>query len=128
MMKSLDNATSHTDKRNEVRLGLGLPKQKCNIDLNSALAILLQQKGLCAYSGRPMVYGTKKDWACSMERIDIKLGYTSDNICFICAEFNGTDHSEGREGVESGGWSRDKFLEFTTYLRVHGLPAYMDMW
>jgi hypothetical protein len=47
-----------------------------------------------------------------LERKDIKLGYTKDNCCLICLEFNVGDWSilknnyDERKG--SSGWSKEK--------------------
>jgi hypothetical protein len=59
------------------------------------IAMFERQGGLCAYSGIPMTFGayTDKWWTCSPERIDATKGYSVDNVCLICFEFNTPDRS-----------------------------------
>lgn len=48
----------------------------------------------------------------SLERKDTQIGYTKENCCLICIEFNTTDWSilkcenDDREG--SSGWNKEK--------------------
>lgn len=87
-----------------------------DITFEDLVEILKKQKGMCEYSGIKMNYGSIKDhnWIASLERKNPKKGYTKDNVCFICAEFNTFDntsiikHSNGG----SAGWSEDKFMYF----------------
>lgn len=72
------------------------------------------QGGLCAYSGIPMTFGSYKEnwWTCSPERLDMSKGYTKDNVCLICFEFNTADRtanaSDSKTVQGSCAWSRDK--------------------
>lgn len=76
------------------------------------------QGGLCAYSGLPMNIGStlQHDWVASPERVDTTKGYTKDNVCFICYEFNTPVHqSSVRDAASVTGspaWSKHKFDEF----------------
>jgi hypothetical protein len=74
------------------------------------LNIYLQQFGRCAYSNRPLtLHG---DYMMSLERINTSVGYTKDNCCLICVEFNTADWSiskcseDNRSG--SSGWNKEK--------------------
>ena len=48
----------------------------------------------------------------SIERKDTKIGYTKDNCCLICIEFNTTDRSiikcDDDDRVGSSGWNKEK--------------------
>lgn len=78
--------------------------------------ILRQQRGRCAYSNIKLNYGSifDKDWVASLERINPRLGYIKDNVCLICAEFNGVDHTKNIKYSNggSGYWSKEKFNFF----------------
>lgn len=74
------------------------------------LEIYINQNGRCAYSNK--ILSLSDDWMMSLERKDIKIGYTKENCCLICIEFNVGDWSilkndyDEREG--SSGWSKEK--------------------
>ena len=94
---------------------------KIDITFKDLSTLLRNQYGRCAYSNIKMNYGSKdeKDWVCSLERIDVTRGYVKDNICLICAEFNGTDTTarlkyKGNGG--SGGWNKEKFNFFLSHI------------
>lgn len=74
--------------------------------------IIDEQGGLCSYSGIPMTYGSYLDkwWTCSPERKDVDSGYTKENVCFICYEFNTSVilNKAIPESTESSGWSKAK--------------------
>jgi hypothetical protein len=55
------------------------------------------------------------NWKVSLERKDVRLGYSVSNVCLVCKRFNAIDHTViAKEAVEgSGGWSRKKFLRFS---------------
>ena len=60
----------------------------------------------------------------SLERKDTAIGYTKENCCLICIEFNSTDLSirkcddDDREGF--GGWNKEKLkLVVDNYLLEH---------
>jgi len=82
-----------------------------------------QQKGLCAVSGIPMQFGSymENSWTVSLERINTRLGYTDENTCLICLEFNSTNNDvmkckKGEEIIDDGegnaGWTSKKFKIF----------------
>jgi hypothetical protein len=87
-----------------------------NITYADLVILLRNQHGKCAYSGIKLNYGPsrEKDWVASLERIDSKRGYEKNNICLVCAEFNGIDHSAVAKYSNggSGGWSKEKFNFF----------------
>jgi hypothetical protein len=74
------------------------------------LDIYLQQFGRCAYSNK--LLELCGEYMMSLERKDINVGYTKENCCLICIEFNTTDWSiakceyDDREG--SSGWNKEK--------------------
>jgi hypothetical protein len=74
------------------------------------LDIYLQQCGRCAYSNK--LLELCGEYMMSLERKDTKIGYTKENCCLICIEFNTTDWSiakcddDDREG--SSGWNKEK--------------------
>lgn len=96
-----------------------------DITFEILVELLRSQRGRCAYSNIKLNYGhaTRKDWVASLERIDPGKGYTKDNICLVCAEFNGTDcttnikYSNGG----SGNWSKEKFSFFLSHLKNQSL-------
>jgi hypothetical protein len=88
--------------------------RRCAVEINTEFLIGMYnaQKGLCAHSGLPMQFGSylETEWAMSLERRDTEVGYTPDNVCLICAEFNTCDQSfkTGKE-LGSAGSPRLKF-------------------
>ena len=74
------------------------------------LEIYLQQYGRCAYSNKLLTLC--EDYMMSLERKNTSVGYTKENCCLICIEFNTTDWSiakcdeDEREG--SSGWNKEK--------------------
>ena len=89
-----------------------LKGRQCNIDASHLLDLVLEQGGLCAYSGTPMeLFRPNSHWRASIERIDTSQGYVKGNCCVIAAEFNsavrcGTDPHSG-----SAQWSKQKVQE-----------------
>ena len=77
------------------------------------VGILKAQGGMCAYS-RVAMSPEMGDWKVSLERKDVRLGYSANNVCLVCQRFNSIDSSAKAKGaVEgSGGWSREKFLRY----------------
>jgi hypothetical protein len=84
-----------------------------DLTFDELVNIYRSQKGLCAYSGLPLKFGnsTEINWKMSLERIDTKLGYTKDNVCLICYEYNTGDkrilYNDDSDG--SCAWSAEKF-------------------
>jgi hypothetical protein len=91
-----------------------------DIDLNFLIKLYKEQKGLCAYSGLPLQFGSylDKNWVASLERIDVTKGYTKDNVCLICLEFNSADRTI-MTGPEYGcaGWNALKFQYFLAHVK-----------
>ena len=131
----LSHAKHHTiDRKNTIsRNSNPNLKDEFNLTFGDALDILKRQRGLCYYSGIKMNYGSilDKNWVASLERIDATkgynpkgaiqgstapAGYTKDNVCFICYEFNTTDNTANfrysKDKIGSGNWSQNKFLYF----------------
>ena len=116
----ISHARCHTrDRKNTTsRKNNATLKDEFNLSFEDAITILKKQAGLCYYSNIKMNYGSilDKNWVASLERIDATKGYTKDNVCFVCYEFNTTDnranfrYDHGRTG--SGNWSQNKFLYF----------------
>lgn len=86
----------------------------CELKINDLIEIFDNQGGLCYYTGIPMTFGSYKEkwWTMSPERKDVNKGYTKDNICFICYEFNTGDRTPLAKNVGElcgcSGWSREK--------------------
>ncbi len=79
------------------------------------------QGGRCAYSRMPLTFGNR-DWACSLERQDVNIGYIRDNVLLICSEFQALDnsvkHKNPEDDVSSYGWTHQKFLTFIASARI----------
>jgi len=114
----LKSARSNTVKRAK----MSVYKNRVNvvdIKLEDLIDIYKRQNGLCAYSGLPLMFGNSKEinWKISLERKNTLLGYTKDNVCLICYEFNTGDktvlYNDDSEG--SCGWSVEKFQVMMTY-------------
>jgi hypothetical protein len=90
------------------------------LDLPFLIDIYNKQFGVCAYSGIPMHFGVchKNNWVASLERLDVSKGYTRDNVCLICVEFNGPDHTM-ITGSDYGcaGWNPLKFQYFLAHVQ-----------
>jgi len=105
----ISGSKSGIDKRNKSK------NRKQNqlthtLTFEELLEIYIKQNGRCAYSNK--ILSLSDDWIMSLERKDIKLGYTKENCCLICIEFNVGDWSilkndyDERQG--SSGWSKEK--------------------
>jgi len=109
----IHNAKNHIKNINKTR-----KENECdfNITYDDLLEQLKKQKGLCYYSSIKMEYGkaSRKDFVMSLERIDSLKGYVKDNICLICREFNGSDHTANNKNgfTGSGAWTKEKFQVF----------------
>lgn len=91
-----------------------------DVDLSFLIQLYKEQKGLCAYSGLPLKFGSylENNWTTSLERIDVTKGYTKDNVCLVCIEFNGPDRTI-MTGPEYGcaGWNALKFQYFLAHVQ-----------
>lgn len=110
----LAHAKSYSKKRNNVQNRT--TDNTFDITFEDLVVILRNQLGRCAYSNIKLNYGStlEKCWVASLERIDPTKGYVRDNICIICCEFNGPDHTAHikHSNGGSGGWSTEKFKLF----------------
>ncbi len=83
-----------------------------NLSISEMYATLIRQGGLCYYSGVPMS-PAKGNYRISIERVNVKLNYSFDNVVFCCQEFNSIDltrvASDDAEGC--GGWSKEKYQQ-----------------
>ncbi|OLQ14084.1 hypothetical protein AK812_SmicGene1814 [Symbiodinium microadriaticum] len=80
-----------------------------NIDANHLLDLVLEQGGLCAYSGIPMeMLRPNSHWRISVERIDTSQGYLKGNCCLIAAEFNSSVSRKADPHSGSAQWSKQK--------------------
>ena len=91
------------------------------LDFEFMVELFEKQKGLCAYSGLPLQFGKHVDvnWIISLERIDVYKGYTKDNVCYICLEFNSTDNStrQKHKSETTTNWSKEKFQHIVKTIR-----------
>lgn len=116
LYRTLYHAREHTLMRNNKNR----EKTDCTLMYEDLVELLVSQRGKCFYSGIEMTYGMAKtdDWVISLERINPTGGYSKDNICFVCAEFNGMDHTAKSKYFNggSGAWSKSKFNMFESIL------------
>lgn len=105
----ISGSKSGIERRNKSKWRLNKPLIH-TLTIEELLDIYLQQIGRCAYSNRPLELCG--EYMVSLERKDTKIGYTKENCCLICIEFNTTDWSiskcdnDDREG--SSGWNKEK--------------------
>ncbi|CAE7514651.1 pmpB [Symbiodinium sp. CCMP2456] len=89
--------------------------RQSNIDANYLLDLVLEQGGLCAYSGIPMeLLIPNSHWRVSIERINTRHGYLKGNCCLIAAEFNTAVRKmcdEAGAATGSAQWSKQKVQE-----------------
>lgn len=94
-----------------------------DLDIDDLIRIWEKQKGLCAYSGIKMTFGSHHDrwWTCSVERRNVMIGYTIDNTSLICYEFNTCDNTAKAKDAHSvtgtTSWTRDKIA----FIKCHEL-------
>jgi hypothetical protein len=99
IQKLWKNAKSNSKKR----------KMLCELSLQQMKEILINQGGLCYYSGVPMRREIG-NFKISVERLNTKLSYTMENTVFCCQEFNSQDTSRiDVDAFGSGGWSKEKY-------------------
>lgn len=122
---SLKSHIAHmlNNTKNSTKIRLKNPNKKVDythdIDIEFIIKLYNDQKGLCAYSGIPLrlINPSTGNWAASVERKNPLKGYTRDNVCLICREFNSADNSAKQTTLESGtsGWTPEKFQLFLGY-------------
>lgn len=102
------------------KINIETERSKHDVDFQFLIQLYKEQKGLCAYSGLPLKFGSylENDWTTSLERIDVTKGYTKDNVCLVCIEFNGPDRTI-MTGSEYGcaGWNALKFQYFLAHVQ-----------
>jgi hypothetical protein len=105
-----------SDLRRSTRI-LNLPPISINADY--LLNIFHQQKGLCFYTGRPMLYGYRKGKqlpnSLSVDRVDPQKGYVIGNIV-LC--INDANTSKGARNL----------LEFIDYVTIlyNNIPNWLN--
>jgi hypothetical protein len=113
----LKDARNNNKKKSSVR------KYDFDIDLEYLIELYNNQLGLCAYSGIPLRFGLsyETNWTISLERLDPLKGYTKENVCLICYEFNTCDQTSKSKTSVSGScaWSKDKIDLFMTSIFIH---------
>lgn len=94
-----------------VRRDRGRTEQVCEITFEDIVDMFREQRGLCFYSGKRGA--SSGQWQMSLERRDVRLGYTRANCCLILAILQSTDHTAQlhSERAGNGGWSKEKFEE-----------------
>jgi len=83
-------------RKNKGRIDAGI----ITIDHEYLISLFDEQKGLCYYSGLPLVCAPLSNWQCSVERLDNSKGYIPGNIKLICLEFN----------IGYGQWSKENIM------------------
>ena len=89
--------------------------RQSDVHADLLLDLVLEQGGLCAYSGVPIeLMKPHSHWRASVERIDNRHGYIKGNCCLVAAEFNSAVHkiceAEG-SSLGSAQWSKQKVQE-----------------
>lgn len=121
----LSSARARTRKRNSNE---GRCKTTFDITKVDLIALLQSQRGKCAYSGKNLTFNGELPFHISLERKDVNIGYTKDNIVFICEELNTFDQSalQGLHNQEKRGnsaWSLDKFVTFRNEVNLAKLTV-----
>jgi hypothetical protein len=75
------------------------------IDVDFLLLLWEKQQGICAISSFPMRYPGGSLFSVTVDRIDPKLGYTTDNVQLVC---EGINFAKNR-------YSNEEFLEFWNF-------------
>jgi hypothetical protein len=86
------------------------------VDLEHIVELFVQQEGRCFYSRAPLSV-EEGPFRCSLERINVGLGYVKGNVVIICAMLNSID----RHG--DTGWSREKFLHMQKHFQAHDVAS-----
>lgn len=85
-------------------------RKKCTLTLYELFEIYLEQKGLCYISFRKLQLNG--NYQMSLERKNQKLGYTKDNCCLICIEFNVGEwdifNKSNNITQKTSGWNKEK--------------------
>ena len=106
-LRGWSNSVARSARRRDKKKG-----RQSSIDADHLLDLVLEQEGLCAYSGIPMeLLKPNSHWRVSIERIDTQHGYLQGNCCLIAAEFNSAVYNRCHEAGTSCGsaqWSKQK--------------------
>lgn len=85
-------------------------RKKCTLTMDELFEIYLEQKGLCYYSFIKLQ--KNGDYQMSLERKNQNLGYTKDNCCLICLEFNVGEwdifNKSNNATEKTSGWNKEK--------------------
>lgn len=85
-------------------------RKLCTLTLYELFEIYLEQKGLCYVSFRKLQFNG--DYQMSIERKNQNLGYTKDNCCLICLEFNVGEwdlfNKSNNITEKTSGWNKEK--------------------
>eukprot|EP00397_Hematodinium_sp_SG-2012_P044403 GEMP01049589.1.p1 GENE.GEMP01049589.1~~GEMP01049589.1.p1 ORF type:complete len:494 (+),score=35.27 GEMP01049589.1:55-1536(+) len=81
-----------------------------DLSVDDLLELWEKQQGRCAYSEVVLNSRRYTPWRLSLERCNNTLGYTRENIVFVCGEFNTMDQSVRASGNVQGSskWFRCK--------------------
>ena len=105
----INSSKTSIKKKNKSKYRLKTPLIH-TLTFEELLNIYLYQNGRCKYSNFPM--NLNGEYMMSLERIDTQIGYTKENCCLICLEFNTSTwscaKSEEDERIGSSGWSKEK--------------------
>jgi hypothetical protein len=102
LLRSAKCSSSH-------RAAKGRVDMEFELDLVDMVNMYIAQRGVCAYSG--IVLTLRGDWRVSIERINVRRGYSADNVCLVVLEMNCIDRSSTcTDETTEGGWSREKYL------------------
>jgi hypothetical protein len=110
LIKSARGTTAHRKRKQSQAIKVDM---SMTLTFEQLLEQYKKQQGMCAYSGIQMRIPNNSEWMMSLERINVKLGYTTENIVLICREFNTCDISalSLKTPVGSCAWSKAK-IEF----------------
>tara|TARA_B110001450_G_scaffold250269_1_gene268694 strand:+ start:707 stop:2557 length:1851 start_codon:yes stop_codon:yes gene_type:complete len=87
-------------------------RKTCTLTFDELCEIYLEQQGLCNYSNKKLELN--HDYRMSLERKNNKLGYTKDNCCLICLEFNVGEWEVSKSKksttitTKTSGWNKEK--------------------
>ena len=78
------------------------------------------QVGKCTLTAVPQAFAAGEEFAASPMRIDVKRGFTLDNVTFVAAEFNTTRNLRRaavfKDNDDDSGWTPAKIQEWLSWL------------
>lgn len=127
MQRLISNAQATTKKKEKLKPLQG----EFEIDIDDLSDQYTSQNGRCAYSKMPLEFKTKinqdtMDWLCALERKNMDIGYTRDNVILVCEEFSSYDYqvrNANQNSIDdsSSRWSEEKFNElFEGFVKKKG--------